>query len=171
MQVKTSNLMDIKYCLRIMVSTMHYEGKFYSMFLHICCISEIIHNNVHEKIKKCTLEKGNVLLALQSTGKSCFIGLVLYCCCTFSLGLFPVEHHHHPIFLQLKHNVFVLYFVIQKFSTILYNVLLHKNVAGGTFYRTFNDIFPRCRLFESTANEHPLFNRLHSSHTLSTHYP
>jgi hypothetical protein len=48
--------------------------------------------------------------------------------------------------------------------------LLHKNVEGVYFHRTFNNIFPCCRLFESNANEHPLFNRLHSSHTLSTHY-
>jgi len=114
MQVKTSNIMDIKYCFRIMVSTMHYEGKLCSMFLHICCIYEIIQNNQHERIRKCTLEKGSVLLALQSTGKSCFTGLVLYCCCKFckfSLVLFPVEQHHHPISLQLKHNIFELYFV------------------------------------------------------------
>jgi hypothetical protein len=111
MQVKTSKIMDFKYCLRIMVSTMHYEGKLYSMFLHICCISEIIHNNVHERIIKCTLEKRSVLLALQSTGKSCFTGLVLYCWCKFFLGLFPIEHQHHPISLQLKHNIFVLYFI------------------------------------------------------------
>jgi len=68
MQVKTSNIVDFKYCLRIMVSTM----KLYSMFLYICCISEIIHNNVHERIIKCTLEKRSVLFALQSTGKSRF---------------------------------------------------------------------------------------------------
>ena len=45
-----------------------------------------------------------------------------------------------------------------------------KMLSGGTFYRTFNDIFPCCRLFKSIANKHPLFNRLYSSHTLSTHY-
>jgi hypothetical protein len=61
-----------------MVSTMHYERKLYSMFPHICCISETIHNNVHERIMKCTWEKRSVLLALQSTEKSCFTHLVLY---------------------------------------------------------------------------------------------
>ena len=76
MQVETSNIMDFKYCLRIMVSTMHYEGKLYSMFLHSVCISEIIHNNVRERIIKCTLEKRGVLLALQSTGKSCFTAVL-----------------------------------------------------------------------------------------------
>lgn len=45
-----------------------------------------------------------------------------------------------------------------------------RMLKGGTCYRNFNYIFPCCRLFESIANEHPLSNRLHSSHTLSTHY-
>jgi hypothetical protein len=76
MQVKTSNNTDSKYCLGMM----HYERTLYNTFLHICCISEIIHQNIHEIFTKCTLEKRSVLLALQSTRKSCFTGLVLYCC-------------------------------------------------------------------------------------------
>lgn len=122
--------MDFKYCLRMKVSTMYYDRKIYSVFLHICCISEIIHNSVlyMRELQNGHRKKGvsSLFLSLQARDVLhlwFYTGIllkVLFPCEVRILtpnseqpthenifwDLFPAEYQYHPLSLHLKHNIF-----------------------------------------------------------------